>query len=175
VNNTANNTTAIAPPIPTEVATPAPIQKSEVTPTPKQKIENSRVTFEEQLQNEIKLMAKNKVSYDNTNRALTVDLMEKDYWSVDFLKSEMFIDTVKILEAAATHPQEMKSVIINYKATLLDYNRNKVIEPVYIGRYSTISTNPVNWENTYGEDREYMLRERADYFWLHPIFNKHTT
>jgi hypothetical protein len=175
VNNTTNNTTTIAPSTPTEVTTSAPTQKSEVTPTPKQNIENTPITFEEQLQNEIKLMAKNKVSYDYTNRALTVDLTEKDYWSVNLLKSEMFMDTVKILEAAATHTQEIKSVIINYKATLLDQNRNECIELVHLRHYSTTNTNPVNWENTYGDDREYMLRERADYFWLHPIFNKHTT
>jgi hypothetical protein len=174
VNNTTNNTTTIAQSAPTKVATPATTPKLEVTPTPNKKNENSQITFEEQLQNEIKPMAKNKVSYDYTNQALTVDLTEKDYWSVDSLKSQMFIDTITILEAAATHPQEIKSVSINYKTTLLDYNRNEVLEPVYIGRYSTISTNPVNWKNTYGDDREYMLREKANYFWLHPIFYKET-
>ena len=79
VNNTTNNTTTIAQSTPTKVATPATTPKLEVTPTLPNKNENSRITFEEQLQNEIKPIAKNKVSYDYTNQALTVDLTEKDY------------------------------------------------------------------------------------------------
>jgi hypothetical protein len=174
VNDTANNTTTIAPSIPTEVATPAPIPKSEVTPTQKQNIENTPITFEEQLRKEIsnRLTNENKISYDIINQALTVDIFAHHYLTSGFLKSGMFLDTTDILKIAAKYPDKIKYVDINYKATLLDQNRNEFIGTVYVGRYFTTNTNPVNWDNTYGDDREYMLRKRANYFWIDPIFNQ---
>jgi hypothetical protein len=138
--------------------------------------DNSPDTFDKQIKNEITdkhLITKNTtVTYNSVNQALLIDQSQDVYWDANSLKTQIVMDTASILEVAAKHPKEIKYVVIEYKATLLDQNRNEVMERVYLGKYFTEKTNPINWANTYGDDQERLLKANADTFWLHPTFSK---
>jgi hypothetical protein len=125
VDDTTNNTTTITP-----------------ATTPKQSIENTQSTFEEQLRKEIsdKLRNEHNISYDFTNQALKVDIIARHYTTGSFSKFGIWDDTTDVLKIAATHPDKIKFVDVNYRATLLDQNRNEIIDTVYVGHYSTTST-----------------------------------
>jgi len=131
------------------------------------------------LENQVKKEIKNaklhadeiNLTYNQYSKALIVELYKELYWDENSLKSSMFIDTVSILEVVANHP-EIEIVDIEYQTMMLDKNYNKVRMRVYQVNYQTSNTNPMEWSNVYTDNRERVLREKADEFWLHPALTK---
>lgn len=120
-----------------------------------------------EIDNELK--NEHKISYQSGIRTLIVDLNETSLWGVEFLKSEIFEDTLKIIQIATKSQNKIMVVLVNYSTTLTDDNNNSAVRKVYSGRYPMENFYTTNWDSIKKDQVEDWLWENADYFWLHKI------
>lgn len=141
-----------------------------VTEQPATTIDSSN--YGESLQAELNKAVLTDVSvvYNEYYKTMVVELREDNPLSANFLRKTFALDTLRIMELAATHPDTVDEVTITGWTTMMRSDGNEETSKVYSAKAVMSNVQTVNWENLgdYAPDKIEAIENNMDSVWWHP-------
>lgn len=110
------------------------------------------------------------VVYNEYYKIMVVELREDNPLSANFLRKTFALDTLRIMEIAAKHPDTVDEVTITGWTTMMRSDGNEETSKVYSAKAVMSNVQTVNWENLgdYAPDKIEAIENNMDSVWWHP-------